>query len=222
MKLVCDCGGTTSTRLADIVGATHMLACKACASRRVMSTPEAKARAAANIGVTYTGYRDAMRAKRKNRQPPDRALAAVARRMTWAKKRCTNKNSPDYPLYGGRGIQFQFATGADAARWVVANIGYPEPGQSIDRIDSNGHYAQGNLRWADKWTQANNKRAYRRKDKGERIRALQRAGSPFGYETLRGFIRDGMTDEQILARVKTNSGRKPTTWKYNVNRPTTF
>ena len=217
MKLICDCGGTTSTRLADIAAAPRVLTCKACAARRRMSTPEAKAQAAANLGVTYTGYRDAARAKRKDRVPPNKALAALAKRMDGAKKRCTNTRRADYPLYGGRGVQFLFASGADAARWVLANIGYPAPGQSIDRVDNDGHYAPGNLRWADKWTQAGNKRDYRRGEKGERIRALQKRGSPFGYETLRGFIREGMTDEQILRRVKTSSGRKPTTWKHNVN-----
>jgi hypothetical protein len=186
-----------------------------------MSTPEAKAQAAANIGVVYTGYRDAMRAKRGGAGASDKAFAALVRRMSGAKKRCTDMRCADYPLYGGRGVKFLFASSADAARWVVANLGYPAPGQSLDRVDNARHYEPGNLRWADDRTQARNKRPYRRRDQGERIRALQRAGSPFGYETLRGFIRAGMADEQILARVKSKSGRKPTTWKCNENKPTT-
>lgn len=72
-----------------------------------------------------------------------------------AKSRSTNRNHPDYPDYGGRGIEFRF----DGVEALLAEIGERPDGLSIDRIDVDGHYESGNVRWADSITQANNKRS---------------------------------------------------------------
>lgn len=124
-----------------------------------------------------------------------------------AKQRCTNSKVQGYANYGGRGISFGFASASAMAHWIASHIGYPPPGMSLDRVDNNKGYEAGNLRWATREVQGQNKRAYKRGEIGTRIRKLQDMGSPFHYETLRGFIREGMTDEQILSRKKTACGR---------------
>lgn len=75
------------------------------------------------------------------------------------KNRCENPNNHRYKSYGGRGIKV-------CDRWqgpwgfhhFYEDMG-PRPGKeySLDRIDVNGNYEPDNCRWADSWTQSQNK-----------------------------------------------------------------
>lgn len=73
---------------------------------------------------------------------------------TAAKQRCQNPNNPVYFLYGGRGIRFKLKSWRD----IIADIGRRPPGLTLDRIDNDGHYEAGNLRWATMAQQGMNKR----------------------------------------------------------------
>lgn len=120
-----------------------------------------------------------------------------------AKQRCNNKNYIGYENYGGRGIKFLFDSPTAMAEWIYFNLGdKPSKDHSIDRIDNNRHYEPGNLRWATRAEQNSNKRAYKVGAAGERIRRLQEARPDYCYETIRSLIKQGLTDEEIIARVK--------------------
>lgn len=74
--------------------------------------------------------------------------------------RCSNPNERGYKNYGGRGIKV-------CARWqtftnFLADMGERPVGMSLDRIDNNGNYEPGNVRWANQSEQSNNTRANRR------------------------------------------------------------
>ena len=74
--------------------------------------------------------------------------------------RCNNPNTKHYADYGGRGIRvFPEWLGDTGFETWLAHIG-PKPGKSYsqDRIDGNKGYEPGNVRWATKIEQANNKR----------------------------------------------------------------
>jgi hypothetical protein len=78
--------------------------------------------------------------------------------MIWVaiKRRCYNPRNKSYSRYGGRGITMQ-------EEWInnfnefLSYVGKkPGDGYSLDRINNNGNYEEGNVRWADNKTQRNN------------------------------------------------------------------
>ena len=71
-----------------------------------------------------------------------------------AKCRCTNPNEPLWKYYGGRGIKFLFISFEE----FFACVGPRPIGMSLDRINNNGHYEPGNMRWATRSQQRRNRR----------------------------------------------------------------
>lgn len=62
-----------------------------------------------------------------------------------AKARCTNPNGARWQRYGGRGIEFRLPPFEE----FIAIIGpKPTPRHSIHRINNDGHYEIGNVKWA--------------------------------------------------------------------------
>jgi hypothetical protein len=77
---------------------------------------------------------------------------------TGMKRRCLNQNSTDYKNYGARGIGIDPTWAADYAAFR-AHVGpRPSPNHSIDRIDVNGNYEPGNVRWCTRAEQKRNQR----------------------------------------------------------------
>lgn len=73
--------------------------------------------------------------------------------------RCTNPSDPSYHNYGGRGIEFRFASIKDCVDYVLAELPCDSyVGLDIDRIDNNGHYERGNLRLATRKENLANRR----------------------------------------------------------------
>jgi hypothetical protein len=84
------------------------------------------------------------------------------RLWTGIKTRIFNKNSHLYKDYGGRGITI-------CDRWIEIPHGFlnfvedvgerPSPEYSIDRIDNNGNYEPGNVKWSTPHEQSANQRS---------------------------------------------------------------
>lgn len=122
----------------------------------------------------------------------------VYQRCQAQQQRCENPLHESYERYGGRGIQFNFLSAADAANWVVKELGVPSSRvHQLDRIDNDGHYAPGNLRWASSAANMNNTRV-----SGCRQKFLEfRMNNPqvrYADRTLMRMLKGGMTEEQII------------------------
>jgi hypothetical protein len=82
--------------------------------------------------------------------------------------RVSNKNSPDYKYYGGRGI----AIHPEWAKFenFLRDLGERPLGKTLDRINNNEGYEMNNCRWATRKEQSLNSRHYhigKRNNKGQ-------------------------------------------------------
>lgn len=111
-----------------------------------------------------------------------------------------------YPRYGGRGIQFLFGGVTEAGVWIMEHLGLHKD-LEMDRIDNNGHYAPGNLRWATRAQNAANK---------------ENSVAPFGWRelswpysdfTVARKLRSGMTRESILQDARQAVLQKRKNWR---------
>ncbi len=124
----------------------------------------------------------------------------LRKRTAAQRDRCINPKNRAYVNYGGRGIQFRFKDTQEASKWIVDNLGLPdrELGLTLDRIDNDGHYEPGNLRWASDSEQMKNRRKL--KTKGwlpEFRKKYPHVNFPFQkmYE-----LRKKLTDEEIAMK----------------------
>lgn len=93
--------------------------------------------------------------------------------VTDAIRRCADKDNRCYPNWGGRGVKVHQQWVEDPRlfiEYLMTLSGWDDPTLVLDRIDNDGDYAPGNLRWATYLESGRNQRrptTHRRKAQGE-------------------------------------------------------
>lgn len=112
--------------------------------------------------------------------------------------RCTNPKTPAYKDYGGRGITV-------CERWktfenFLEDLGERPEGMSLDRIDPDGNYEPGNVRWGTRQEQTDNRRVSRVFEMNGERRTLSAwaALSRIPYGTIRCRLKRGMRFEEAI------------------------
>lgn len=125
------------------------------------------------------------------------------------RQRCTNPNSPTWKNYGGRGIAVS-PLWEDFQRFLHDVGPAPSPKHSLDRIDPDGDYEPGNVRWATPEEQARNRRSTRMLTfKGE-AKPLSVWADQFQIPrgTLLWRVNRGWNVEQALTKPVSRRGRR--------------
>lgn len=143
-----------------------------CGTERAVSIYDLANGKSRSCGCTH---REVLLERNANRNPSRRIhglwLDPAYASYKAAMHRCYNPEARAYPNYGGRGIGMHESWRGNPlafVEYVYATLGKrpPEPeghtGRkshwSLDRIDNDGNYEPGNLRWADASQQASNRR----------------------------------------------------------------
>jgi hypothetical protein len=138
-ECACDCGKTTNVATSELTcGKTKSCGCLVTDSCR-------------EVGRKYKPHLTHGFGLRNNQGPEYRAYKN-------ARTRCSNDKLKGWPNYGGRGIKFLFP---DFPSFLAALGPRPSRLHSVDRIDNDGHYGPGNVRWATRTEQVNNRRVTR-------------------------------------------------------------
>ena len=128
------------------------------------------------------------------------------RRLTAAKQRCQNPSDAGYSNYGARGIKFCFSSVTAAGLNLIVKYGIPDREMEIDRIDDNGDYAPGNLRFV-KHTENNlNKRT-------TVLTLFDQAYWPYAYSTVIRKLSSGMTREEVIQDAEDAVANRRKCWK---------
>lgn len=114
----------------------------------------------ANLSRGNTKSCGCIKRQESNKRATKHGLYGTKAYKSWSsiKKRCTNPNDPAYKNYGGNGIKLFDGWLNDPKAFCDYVGSAPSNNHSIDRIDNSKGYEPNNVRWADIYEQANNKR----------------------------------------------------------------
>ncbi len=127
------------------------------------------------------------------------------------RQRCRNSKSRCYPAYGGRGISV-------CHRWdtflrFIDDVGpRPHPDMQLDRIDNNGDYEPGNVRWATRKQNTRNTRRTRfyayRGHTGTAAYLYEVYGAPVSLNTVSARLKRGWSVADAFELPRTNKWRR--------------
>lgn len=129
------------------------------------------------------------------------------KRLTAAKQRCENPTDPGYHNYGGRGVKFDFPGVTEAGLYLIKKYGLPDRAMEIDRINNDGNYAPGNLRFVSHTENNRNKQST----------VLSRYDPefwPYARSVVVRKLSSGLTREEIIRDAEIAVFEKRKNWRY--------
>jgi len=139
-------------------------------------------------------------------QPPKPIPVWLEKRLCAAKQRCENPNDQQYPRYGGRGIKFEFPSVIKAGIWILENLQSVRRDYELDRIDNNGNYAPGNIRFIPGCQNKRNKET-------TALSEWDQAYWPYSENVVQRMLSSGMSREQIIESAKKAVLEKRKNWR---------
>ena len=130
----------------------------------------------------------------------------LEQRLTAAKGRCENPNDRQYHLYGGRGIRFCFPSVIQAGIWILKNVPNVRQEYEMDRIDNNGHYAPGNIRFVPREKNLGNRRV-------TVLSEWDQEYWPYSRNVVTRMLSSGKTREEIIESAREAVRMKRKNWK---------
>lgn len=124
-------------------------------------------------------------------------------------QRCYKVNCKAYPRYGGRGIQVCERWRASVKNFINDVSPKPSSAHTLDRINNDGHYEPGNVRWATRKEQSYNRQNNKKVVFGNNTVLARHLAQEMGvsYERFRWYLRKGFTAEAALEQIKKRSSR---------------
>lgn len=148
------------------------------------------------------------RLRKKPINPPSHGMATTPLYNIWKHilQRCLNPNSPQFYLYGARGIGVHSEWQHDFVAFhshVTQLPDYKRAGYSLDRINNNGDYEPGNVRWATSKQQLRNTRLNVNLTFGGKTQCVAAWSEEIGVSknTLHDRLRRGWSVERTLSVV---------------------
>lgn len=140
VKVQCSCGSEPYWVLFSNLHSGKTTRCNTCAKKKANATRYKE----------YNFVRDLV--------PDDETRRRLMGRINSCYERCNCKTYRLYKHYGARGIKVEFKDKYEFMQYLITLPGYDDPYKTLDRIDNNGNYAKGNLRFITFSDQARNKR----------------------------------------------------------------
>lgn len=143
----CACGAEFTRRTTALKDARYKLRCPTC--RRAAISEKLTGRVVGH-GLSRAA---------------DGRHAPLYRLWIGIRERCYRRSNKSFKHYGGRGVRMHDDWLHDFpafATYIAETLGErPSTDHSIDRMDNDGHYEPGNLRWATPDQQVGNRRPHR-------------------------------------------------------------
>lgn len=79
-------------------------------------------------------------------------------RFVGIKQRCNNPKYKGYKNYGGRGIRCLFKSSDEFVNYIINELQIDPRKLTIDRIDNDGNYERGNIRFVTQTENLKNRR----------------------------------------------------------------